>query len=273
MASHLSVKNMAIDMPEGSLLKRFQPILDCDAAITNGAKHFRMVKKAAKRLPAIHRGGRMKSKGEVRADLGRRVREVRKERDLTLDELGSRIGLSASTLSKIENATLSVTYDTLLSLAEALDIDVTSLFGAPGTRQPTARRVINRAGHGEIYDVPVYQYEMLCADLSNKKMIPIVATIKADTISAFPKLITHEGEEFIYILEGQVELHTEHYAPVMLNRGDSAYYDSKMGHAVIAAGGAEAKILWTCTNLKGVALERSVSTSRTSPTIAQEQIA
>jgi transcriptional regulator with XRE-family HTH domain len=188
---------------------------------------------------------------QVRVELGQRLRAVRKDRGRTLEEVSERAGISISALSKIENASLSVTYDTLLMLAAALEIDVTSLFGGNDLARTGSRRVLNRAGKGDIYDAPVYRYEMLCTDLNNKKMIPIVAKIKAHTITQFPTLISHEGEEFIYILEGQVELHTQHYSVALLNKGDSAYYDSTMGHAVVAVGDADATILWTCTNLQG----------------------
>jgi transcriptional regulator with XRE-family HTH domain len=188
---------------------------------------------------------------QVRADLGQRLRTMRKARGMTLEEVSERAGISTSALSKIENASLSVTYDTLLMLASALEIDVTTLFGDSDLARPGSRRVLNRAGQGDIYDAPVYRYEMLCTDLNNKKMIPIVATIKAHTIAQFPTLISHEGEEFIYILDGKVELHTQHYSPAVLNKGDSAYYDSTMGHAVVALGDSDATILWTCTNLQG----------------------
>lgn len=192
-----------------------------------------------------------KTQEQVRQDLGIRLRNIRKDQKLTLEAVSERVGISTSTLSKIENASLSVTYDTLLLLASALRIDVSILFGTADTAMTGSRRVVNRAGQGEVYDAPVYRYEMLCADLSNKKMIPIVAQIKARTIAQFPTLIAHEGEEFIYVLEGKVELFTQHYTPVELNKGDSAYYDSTMGHAVVAVGDADATILWTCTNLQG----------------------
>jgi transcriptional regulator with XRE-family HTH domain len=183
--------------------------------------------------------------------LGRRVRDLRKSRDMTLDELGKRIGLSASTLSKIETGSISVNFDTLAALAVALGIELTDLFGAREHEQPAARRVISRAGEGEIYDTSVYRYEMLCTELRNKKFIPILAVIKARDIKQFPKMINHEGEEFIFVVSGTVEIHTVHYAPAILRAGDSIYFDSKMGHAIVTVGPEDAQILWICTNISG----------------------
>jgi uncharacterized cupin superfamily protein len=85
---------------------------------------------------------------------------------------------------------------------------------------------------------------MLCTDLSQKKFFPIVATIKARTVADFRDFPKHAGEEFIYVLSGEVEIHTEHYEPVRLGPGDGSYFDSSMGHACVSVGKRPARILW-----------------------------
>jgi quercetin dioxygenase-like cupin family protein len=57
----------------------------------------------------------------------------------------------------------------------------------------------------------------------------------------------HPGEEVLYVLDGDVELNTEHYAPVQLGPGDCAYYDSSMGHACISTNEKEALVFWVST--------------------------
>jgi uncharacterized cupin superfamily protein len=57
----------------------------------------------------------------------------------------------------------------------------------------------------------------------------------------------HEGEEFLYILEGELELHTECYAPLVLKARESVYFDSRMGHAYIARGTEPCRALSMCT--------------------------
>lgn len=186
-----------------------------------------------------------------RTQLGQRVREVRKNQGRTLQELGMAAGLSKSTLSKIENGSLSVSYDNLLKLAEALSIDVATLF-APKvekiSRQSNGRRSVTRKGAGEIYDTSQYRYEMLCTDLNPRKIFPIVATLRAHSISSARELIRHPGEEFAYVLEGRVEVHCEFYSPITLESGDGLYFDSTMGHALISSGEKDAKVLWIATS-------------------------
>jgi quercetin dioxygenase-like cupin family protein len=60
-------------------------------------------------------------------------------------------------------------------------------------------------------------------------------------------MIRHSGEEFAYVLEGEIEFHTEFYAPVRLKPGESVYFDSGMGHAYLAASDGPCRILSVCT--------------------------
>jgi transcriptional regulator with XRE-family HTH domain len=187
----------------------------------------------------------------ARTILGQRVRALRKEQNKTLLDLGAIAGLSKSTLSKIENGTLSVSYDNLLKLAEALAIDVSALFSDKSAGTPVVsngRRSVTRRNTGEIYENDKYLYEILCADLSPRKMFPIVTTVRAHSISSARDLIRHSGEEFIYVLEGKIEVHCEFYSPISLDPGDGLYFDSAMGHAIRSVGDRDAKILWMATS-------------------------
>ena len=60
----------------------------------------------------------------------------------------------------------------------------------------------------------------------------------------FDGWVRHDGEEFLYVLTGVVQLFTEFYEPVEMRRGDSAYYDGSMGHNVISVSDEDATILW-----------------------------
>jgi quercetin dioxygenase-like cupin family protein len=62
----------------------------------------------------------------------------------------------------------------------------------------------------------------------------------------FSQMSRHSGEEFIYVLRGPVEVHTEHYAPTVLATGDAMYLDSTMAHAFLAMGDTDALMLNVC---------------------------
>lgn len=199
-----------------------------------------------------------------RSPLARRVRALRRSAGLTLQDVSRQSGISASTVSKIENDQLSPTYDNIIRLAKGLAVDITHLFTDGVASRPTGRRSITRKGEGIRHVTDNYHYEMLCADIARKRIVPLTATIRANSREDFGPLISHDGEEVIYVLRGKVELHTDHYAPVVLEPGDCIYFDSTMGHACIARGLDDAEVFWVCSSEESV---QSFLGERSKPTV------
>ncbi|MDJ0893766.1 MAG: XRE family transcriptional regulator [Alphaproteobacteria bacterium] len=183
------------------------------------------------------------------SNLSRRLREIRKQNRWTLREVSSRTGLATSTLSKVENNQTSLTYDNLVRLAEGLGIDIAELFADAHTPPVTGRRTITLKGQEHTERTPNYDYHYHCADLRRMRMVPIVVDIKARSVDEFGELLRHSGEEFIYVLDGAIEVHTEFYEPVRLEAGESIYLDSTMAHAYIAVGRGNARVLGVCSGI------------------------
>jgi len=186
-----------------------------------------------------------------RSRLGAALRALRKQKDWTLAEVSKRTGFSVPTLSKVENDRLSLSYDKLIRLSEGLGIDIGQLFApVDGVTSPSTimgRRSINRTGEGELLATRNYDYRYLSTDVTRKKFIPILTELHARSREEFGDLVRHSGEEFIFVIEGQVEVHTELYAPLVLSKGESAYIDSTMGHAYIAKGDGPCRIVGVCS--------------------------
>jgi mannose-6-phosphate isomerase-like protein (cupin superfamily) len=89
-------------------------------------------------------------------------------------------------------------------------------------------------------------------------MVPIVGVATARTLEEFGPLIKHEGEEFLLVLQGAIEVHSEFYAPVVLQAGDHMYIDSRMGHAYLAASDEKCQVVVVCTGPPDE-LERAVT--------------
>lgn len=176
------------------------------------------------------------------------LKRLRTDARLTLHQLSERSGISISTLSKIENGQLSPTYEKIAALAVGLGVEVGELFGQTPKPVSLGRRSITRQGEGVVHETNQYRYEAVNADLPNKHFVPLVTTIKARHRHEFPDLPRHDGEEFIYVLEGSVTVHTDFYTPTLLSKGDSCYFDSAMGHACVSAGDEDAKVLWVCSH-------------------------
>ena len=177
-------------------------------------------------------------------DLGQRVRELRKARTWTLEQAAQHAGLARSTLSKIENGQMSPTYDALKKLATGLEISVPQLFTPPARDQVMGRFSVTKSGEGEAHPTATYEHKLLANTLTKKSMLPYHARIRARSMEEFEGWVSHDGEEFLYVLTGTICLFTEFYEPVEMRRGDSAYYDAAMGHNVISTSQEDATILW-----------------------------
>jgi transcriptional regulator with XRE-family HTH domain len=184
--------------------------------------------------------------------LGRVLRALRTRNEWTLKQMSDRTGIPLSTLAKVEHDRLTLTYDKLLQLSERLKIRMSDLFAEsaePSVQPVTARRSIGKMERAIRVNTPNYDYFYLCAELRRKRMIPILTRIRAKSVEEFGELVHHSGEEYIYVLEGKVEIHTEFYDPLVLSAGESIYLDSNMGHAYVAAEGCdEATVLGVCSS-------------------------
>ncbi len=180
------------------------------------------------------------------------LRELRIEKGWTLAEVSERTGIPVSTLSKIETGKMSLNYEKLLRLSQGLDIDITQLFAAAtsvpaATNTATGRRSITPAGEGPSIKTATYNYTYPSADLLNKTLNPMIIDIKVRSIDDFGDLMRHSGEEYVLVLEGECDFHTDMYAPSRLKTGDSAYFDASMGHGYVAVGDGPCRILSVCS--------------------------
>src|SRR5688572_32676935 len=165
--------------------------------------------------------------------------------------MSERSGIPISTLSKVENDRLTLTYDKILQLSENLQIRISDLFAETEAAEEsvTARRSIGRLEDAIRVETPNYDYYYLCTELRRKRMVPVLTRIRAKSLSEFGDLVSHAGEEYIHVLEGTIVVHTEFYDPVTLKAGEAIYIDSKMGHAYVAADDCdEALVLGVCSS-------------------------
>lgn len=177
-------------------------------------------------------------------DLGKRVRELRKEKGWTLEQAAVEAGLARSTLSKIENGQMSPTFEALKKLAQGLAISVPQLFTPPSKAQVMGRMSVTKDGTGQPHPTATYEHELLAGTMTRKQMLPYRARIRARSLEEFGGWVRHDGEEFLFVLTGIIRLYTEFYEPQELRRGDSAYYDASMGHNLISVSPEDATVLW-----------------------------
>ncbi|WP_109477303.1 XRE family transcriptional regulator [Paraburkholderia sp. C35] len=181
--------------------------------------------------------------------VGARLRDARKARGLTLMQLSEQSGIAVSTISKAERGDIALTYDKFAALAHALQLDFDAIFGrakraAASPIEPT----FTASGQQMIYDTPNYEYGMLANDLTGKRMVPMRAHVRARKLTDFPDYIRHSGEEFVFLLDGALELRFETGAVFHLKPGDSLYFDSAVGHVYLSTGKKPAEVLVCCVD-------------------------
>ncbi|HEX4780991.1 MAG TPA: XRE family transcriptional regulator [Usitatibacter sp.] len=192
---------------------------------------------------------------EARPTPGDTIRAIRKKLGLTLNEVGRRTGMAVSTLSKLEKGRVSLSFDKLLAISKALGVDMAELLEpAPHLEGSSTglrgRRVVQRAGEGQLVETRSYRQTYLATELLHKRMTPIVVELRARSMEEFREefggLIRHPGEEFVHVLDGELEFHSELYAPLRLAAGDSMYFDSEMGHAYLNASDPPCRVVVSC---------------------------
>jgi transcriptional regulator with XRE-family HTH domain len=206
--------------------------------------------------------------------LGSVVRDLRQRNDWTLKEMSQHTGIPLSTLAKVEHDRLTLTYDKLQQLSQRLQIPMSSLFADPAEPlepRVSGRRSIGRRDQFVRVDTPHYEYRYLCTELRSKRMIPVLGFAHARTLEEFGPLVEHAGEEFIYVLKGSVEVHTEFYDPVVLEVGECIYIDSDMGHAYLAGPGCEeAFFMAVCSSAEEGLMETLLGVHKNEAAVAAE---
>jgi transcriptional regulator with XRE-family HTH domain len=175
--------------------------------------------------------------------IGQRLRELRHENRWTLTEVAKRTGISIGTLSKLENGKTDLNFTSVNKLASGLGLRVTDLTN-PGA-SVSGHRTLTRASSGTVFTTPDVDYEILCSEISNARQGYLRGRVKAHSIDPTMPWHRHKGQEFIYVLSGTLELHTELYEPAVLKAGDSILFDSSMGHHYVSRGRSDAQILIT----------------------------
>lgn len=175
--------------------------------------------------------------------IGKRLRDIRRTLDLTLAEAARATNVAASTLSKIENGQVSPSFDIIQRIAEGLNIGLEDLVQGGRKSQVSGRKTVTLQGQGARFTSGQYDYLAHGAELSRKAMTPLEMTIRARSPDEFDHWSSHAGEEFVFVISGAIEVHTDQYAPFRLETGESAYFDSGMRHLFVTVGADDARIL------------------------------
>jgi transcriptional regulator with XRE-family HTH domain len=178
--------------------------------------------------------------------IGARVKLIRENRKLSIEDVSERTNLSVEQISSIEDGSLVPNLTPLIKIARVLGVrlgtfmDDDENLGPVVTRAKQEKAVTRFSDRGNAINSDLDFYT-LAQNKAGRHMDPFVIDIFPSSENEI-KLSTHEGEEFIYVLEGEVEIKygKETY---QLKAGDSIYYESIVAHHVHSLGSERAKIL------------------------------
>ena len=166
---------------------------------------------------------------EELAQVGARLRAVRRSRGWTLDELASRAGMSASTLSRLESGKRQASLELLLPVTRQLGIRVDDLISMEAPDPRVRRAIIRRDG-------------LVIAPLAPEGAAVHTYKITFPPARELPELRVHDGYEWIYVLTGRLRLRLGEQ-DLTLTRGEAAEFDTRTPHAMSAAGGKPAQVI------------------------------
>lgn len=193
--------------------------------------------------------------GEARDTIGALLRELRKRREMTLEQLSEQTGISVSSLSRIENTRLGLTIEKVEMLARALGVSPEVLVsrnrpgrGRPSAMRPTERRpeaarfMVDRARERQASLDRELSIEYLFDRHAGRSLDCLHLTVQA--ISVWDsEFVRHPGEKIIYVISGSAVVYCEKQSPVILESGDSLYMDANVWHSTVAVNGRASELL------------------------------
>lgn len=179
--------------------------------------------------------------------IGPQLRALRLEAGLSLSDVAKRTDVSEATMSRIETGRSAVSAPHLYRLSALFGVDVARFFQSDPRPKFSGIRSIHRAGEGHIFETARLHSTVLCSDLQGKHMQPFANKVTATTLEEAGGLSAHQGEEYLYVQRGRLLIHSAAYATLLLEPGDSLYFDATMPHAYVAADAAGAEFLVVCS--------------------------
>jgi transcriptional regulator with XRE-family HTH domain len=178
--------------------------------------------------------------------LGEKVRELRLKRQQTLRQVAETTGLSIPLLSQVENNAVSPPVATLLRIAKALEVGISYFFREEESRE---RAVVVRKDERKKTFRPIqaqhgdsgYKYEALAYTKNSKHMEPFLVEFEPKKKEAVSYL-RHRGEEFIFLFRGRLAFHYDQQE-IILDPGDSLYFESDVPHGFRALRGRKAQAI------------------------------
>ncbi|MDI9394481.1 MAG: cupin domain-containing protein [Euryarchaeota archaeon] len=174
-------------------------------------------------------------------EIAARVRELRELSEISIENMAEYLQVSSDTYEKYENGTEDIPASMLFEIAHRLQVEMATLLTGEEPRMNIFTVTRNEKGVS-VERRKQYKYQNLAEKFIQKKAEFFIVTVEAKPQGTKPDTNSHPGQEFNYVLEGSLKVYI-HKNEIILNKGDSIYFDSNYQHAMEAMDGKPAKFL------------------------------
>lgn len=188
--------------------------------------------------------------------LGKKIKLLRQKAGVLPEDLAPIVDVPSAVLSKIESGAVQPTVATLLKLAQYFDVPLEDFFSNVELSRPV--EVVRAEEHEKVerkratgQQAASYTFESLAPNLKDKHMQPFLIELDPG-VKEDLQTLSHDGEEFIYCLEGSIDFHADKEV-LNLRPGDSVYFHSKIPHALYGKGKSKSKavaVVYTASERK-----------------------
>ena len=177
---------------------------------------------------------------EYNKDIGNRIKELRELSDISLQDISEELNVDVKTYTQYESGEVDIPASLIYELANIFQVDLSLLLTGEESRMSIFD--VTRADKGVSVDRrKEYTHENLCSNFIHKKAETFLVVVDPEK-NPVPSLNSHPGQEFNYVLEGSLKIYI-HNNEIILNEGDSIFFDSAHRHAMVALNDKPAKFL------------------------------
>lgn len=173
--------------------------------------------------------------------IAERIKEIREVSGVTADSLAESLGISTETLNKYESGSSDIPVGIIYKISELFNIELSVLLGGNSPKLHIYGIVRNGKGL-KLERRKQYKYESLAYNFVHKKAEPFMVTVDPGSETDIMEFNSHTGQEFNYIIKGTMLTIIDGHE-IILNEGDSIYFDSGYKHAMKALKGEQVKFL------------------------------
>ena len=177
---------------------------------------------------------------EIR-QIAERLKGLRDVLELTIDDVAGVCGISSEKYLELESGTVDISVSILHRISQAYNVELTTLMF--GDEPKMSSYFVTRKGKGiSVERTKAYKYQSLAAGFSKRKADPFMVTVhpKPDNEPIYQN--SHAGQEYNYVISGRLQIQIND-KDLILEEGDSIYFNSELPHGMKALDGKEVKFL------------------------------